>query len=243
MARKYQAGQLLLDGQSPQEVAKSMGISLASIRQYLCTLVGEGWLLASDIAFSISIAERADIENAIKSRGLDNLSFSDPNSIQEVEACLKKRTPRLPRDLIILYVKVRDPRPDLYALLCELEVRLHAFVRRSLHEKHAAHWWRQGIPLDIRQACQIRKEADTNPLDDPFQYTNFIDLKNILSKNWGTFQSRLPKSMQDKKNTLENLQRLNELRNRVMHPVKLVAEYECDFHFTRKVVEVVREIP
>ena len=60
MARKHEAGRYLLDGLTPQEISGRMGVSLGSVRQYLCTLVGEGELLRSDIAFNI--AERRLIE-------------------------------------------------------------------------------------------------------------------------------------------------------------------------------------
>jgi hypothetical protein len=44
-----------------------MGIGLSSVRQYLCTLVGEGILRHSDIAFNI--AERHLIEEVMRNGG------------------------------------------------------------------------------------------------------------------------------------------------------------------------------
>ncbi len=64
MARRKDAGQYLLQGLTPQQIAERMGISLSLVRQYLCLLVGEGELLCSDIAFNI--AKRHQIEDAIR---------------------------------------------------------------------------------------------------------------------------------------------------------------------------------
>jgi DNA-binding IclR family transcriptional regulator len=54
MARRNEAGQYLLEGLTPQQIERRMGIGLSSVRQYLCTLVGEGVLRHSDIAFNVA---------------------------------------------------------------------------------------------------------------------------------------------------------------------------------------------
>jgi hypothetical protein len=41
MARRNEAGQYLLSGLTLQQIELRMGIGLGSVRQYLCTLVGE----------------------------------------------------------------------------------------------------------------------------------------------------------------------------------------------------------
>jgi hypothetical protein len=124
---------------------------------------------------------------------------------------------------------------SLYALVCEFEIILHRAVRHVLKSTYAEFWWQRGIPEQTRKNCQIRKEEDATPVDDPYHYTTFIDLKSIIDKNWNCFSVELPKTLTiNKQNTLQRLQRVNDIRNRVMHPVKPITEYEDDYRFIRK---------
>jgi hypothetical protein len=161
----------------------------------------------------------------------------------KVREILLKRGHNIPRDLIELYLVTRDPRPDLYALICEAEILLHGFIRQTLEVAYKGGWWREGIPEQIRKSCQNRKEEDAAPLDDPYYYTTFIELKLIIDKNWRSFSASFPKALgANKQATLEALQRINSIRNRVMHPVKIMSAYQDDHHFARKFLADLREL-
>jgi Swt1-like HEPN len=221
MSRSKEAGDYLLAGLSPSEISVRMGISFNSVRQYLCILVGEGRIARADIAYSIS--ERHLIDNAIRQAPRQN-----------VHVILSKAGHKISRDVVDFYLIVRDPRPDLYALMGAIEVWLHRFVHETLQSTHGNAWWRDGIPEAIRISCQSRREADHTPLDDAFHYTNFIDLKTVIDKNWRTFVEHMPTGMGGKPETLERLQTANAIRNRIMHPIKDSLEYENDYRFLRK---------
>jgi hypothetical protein len=243
MARRNEAGRYLLEGLTPQQISERMGITLSSIRQYLCTLIGEGELLASDIAFNI--AERHLIEDVIRNGDLRVVPHGPYKTLQmagNIRNILYNQGHNIPRDLIELYLVTRDPRPDLYALICEAEILVHRFVKRTLESAYKDRWWREGIPEQIRKNCQNRKEEDTAPLDDPYSYMTLIDLKSIIDRNWRSFSAALPKALAtNKQDTLETLQRINNIRNRVMHPVKIMTEYEDDHRFARKFLADVRQ--
>jgi predicted transcriptional regulator len=222
MLRNQQAAKHLLDGLSPSEIAIQMGISLASVRQYLCMQVGEGTLRRADIAYNIS--ERNLINDALREASTD-----------KVCGVLLKAGHKISREVIDFYLIVRDTRPDLYALMGAIEVWLHRFVQEKLESSYGrSAWWREGVPEAIRVSCQTRREGDPTPLDDPFQYTNFIDLKTIIDRNWRIFVEVLPKCMgSSKPEAMERLQMANAIRNRIMHPVKGISDYECDYRFLR----------
>jgi hypothetical protein len=223
MARKDEAGQYLLEGLTPQEIQNRMRIGLNSICQYLCTLVGEGKLLRSDIAFSV--AERHLIEDLIR-------NGAHPG---DVDVKLSKQGHKIDREVISLYLLTRDPRPDMFALICKIEVLLHGLVKKTLEVGYGDRWWRKGIPEPTRKKCQLRKEEDMTPLDEPYHYTNFIDLKSIIETDWRLFSIALPKALAtNKPNTLQRLQRVNAIRNQIMHPVKEISGYENDYRFARK---------
>ena len=161
----------------------------------------------------------------------------------KVRDILLKQGRNIPRDLIELYLVTRDPRPDLYALICEAEILLHSFIKQTLESAYKDRWWREGIPEQIRKSCQNRKEEDAAPLDDPYYYTTFIELKLIIDKNWRSFWAGFSKALgTNKQAILETLQRINSIRNRVMHPVKIMSAYQDDYHFARKFLANLREL-
>ena len=242
MARYMEACQHVLTGLTPPETARRMGISLGTVRQYLCQGIGEGELRPSDIAFTIS--ERRLIESVL------NVSAYSASRTKEVRRrivadvfrALSRKGEMVPRELIELYLMVRDPRTDLYALICEAEVLLHAFVKETLAKTYLDRWWQEGIPLPIRQSCQNRREEDSTPLE-PYHYTTFIDLKRIIDNKWPVFVKAFPDAMsKDKPRTLDTFQNLNEIRNRVMHPVKVISEYENDYRFVRTFLSNVQSL-
>jgi hypothetical protein len=243
MARYLEACRHILGGRSPLQTADAMGISLGSVRQYLCLGIGEGALRASDIAFSID--ERTSIEAALGQSDHSSASTGKRERsriIGHVRKLISTQGRTIDRELIELYLMVRDPRPDLYALICEAEIALHRFVRRTLEQAYQSRWWQDGIPLRIRQTCQSRREEDHTPLD-AYHYTTFVDLKEIIDKKWTTFAAVLPKSLsKNKAELLDSFQTMNEIRNRVMHPVKMVPEYEQDYLFARAFLESVRMV-
>jgi hypothetical protein len=238
MARRNDAGRYLLEGLSPQQIVLRMGITLSSVRQYLCTLVGEGLLTNSDIAFSI--AERHLIEEAIRNSATQDVSegpFKNVRMAQQLRTTLFEQGHKIPLDLVELYLVTRDARPDLYALICQIEVGLHRLVKRTLEAEYGSRWWREGIPEPTRKNCQGRREEDAAPLDEAYYYTTFIELKSIIDNNWRIFSKALPKALSaNKQDLLQRFQRINGIRNTVMHPVKVITEYEDDYRFARSLL-------
>jgi hypothetical protein len=234
VARRDDAGRYLIEGLTPQQIELRMGIGLSSVRQYLCALVGEGILRHSDIAFNI--AERHLIEEVMRNGGASD----GPRTLrtaQDIQIALSKQGHKIRRELVDLYLLTRDARPDLYSLICEIEVGLHHLVKRTLEIEYGSQWWREGIPESTRKNCQNRKEEDSSPLDDAYFYTTFIELKSIIDNNWRVFSKALSKALAvNKPDTLQRLQRINAIRNKVMHPVKEIIEYEGDYRFARQLL-------
>lgn len=239
MASRHEARDLLLEGRTPQEIAERKNVTLNTISQYLCTLVGEGHLLHSDIAFKIK--ERQLIEDVISKKKLS--ASVAPDAIEEltrkVSNELAKRGHFVDPILVHLYMVARDPRSDLYKLICNVEIILHRFVRRTLETEYSKEWWKKGVPEATRKSCQVRKEEDPNPIDDPYHYTTVIDLKDTIDRNWKIFAPKLPKPFgSNKQDFLREFQRFSEIRNRVMHPVKPMKAYEDDYRFIRNLLTI-----
>jgi len=127
---------------------------------------------------------------------------------------------------------------DLYEYITSTESLLHERIRKVLvaeFGKAEPGWWRKGIPEKIRLDCRAAQEKDTEGDPDPFAYTTLIHLREILDRQWQLFQDRLPKDIvTNKKEFLHDLETLNGIRNRVMHPTRLHLISDHDFEFARE---------
>lgn len=112
-----------------------------------------------------------------------------------------------------------------YDSLRRIEERLHAFIRDVLVVSFGSSneaWWREGIPLPVRQKCVERREEDIKP-QDAYSYVDLIDLKEILDKRWNLSEPRVNPSrawFKQKTDWMTGLVTLNELRKRIMHPAR-----------------------
>ena len=73
---------------------------------------------------------------------------------------------------------------------------------------------------------------------------NFIDFKDIIKDNWDEFCKVLPSDIADdrkKKKFLSSLQRANDIRNGVMHPIKGIPLSKDDCEFVRKLASQLLE--
>jgi hypothetical protein len=227
MARKREAGELLRNGLSPSEIAEHMGISVKSVIQYLCTLVGEGSLRLSDVYFSWPPEKREIFQQAGRSK------YWDDRLLSLIGLC---------REELELFESLRGRRVfsgDMYEYISEAEVAIHGLVQTILERElgtEESGWWREGIPSSIRVKCASRREEDDEPCEAPYAYTTLIDLSTVISKNWTLFQGVVPSEYAANRKQLESdLIRLNRIRNAVMHPVKERKWTEDDFEFVRQI--------
>ncbi len=231
MARKDQAADLLRQGLPPSQIAQQMHISPAAVMQYLCLKIGEGELRRSDIAFSLPHDARVAIEEIIeKSEG--------SVTVGRLQRELRKRHVTANRIDVGVYLHYRRARVvlgDMYELVRNVEVRLHSFIKQAfIAEFTEENWWRGGVPDNIRAECAALLEKDPEPAGEPYCYTHLINLREILDKRWPILSKFMPKQLlNQKKELMERLLKLNRIRNSVMHPVRNAALTEEDFEFVR----------
>ncbi|MGZ4789809.1 MAG: hypothetical protein ACXVZV_10720 [Terriglobales bacterium] len=230
MARKDQAAELLRQGMAPSEIARKMGTSPAVTLQYLCLKIGEGDLRRSDIAFSIPHDVRAAIEQIIENTGSTNV-FTISRELKKLGIAAK----RIDIGIYLHYRRTRVVLGDMYELVRTVEVRLHTFIKQAfIAEFGEEQWWRGGVPDNIRAECAALLEKDPEPAEEPYRYTHLINLREILDKRWSVLSKYMPKALlNQKKDALERLLRLNRIRNAVMHPVRNTVISEEDFEFVR----------
>ncbi|MGH9524470.1 MAG: Swt1 family HEPN domain-containing protein [Terriglobales bacterium] len=227
---RFRIAELLRNGTSPSRIAGEMNMSLGSVMNQLYRLVGEGSLRRSDILFTLDPAARKQIETIVQERG--TVQFG------KIRRYLKDAGYDINDDDLRLYLKLRDARVDLgdtYELIRDLELNLHKFIRQGLTKEYGnENWWREGVPLHVREDCALVNERDPEPASDLFCYTTVMHLFMVLDKKWSTLSEFLPPSLRsDKQAFLADLKRLNGIRNKVMHPVKGYVITEEDYDFLR----------
>jgi len=208
MARYDEALAMLKEGNDPIEIAGKMGISVQSVCQYLELNIGMGKLRRSDVWFSVSRDRRA---------APPDLSY----------VSLLKR-----------YADGGRAYGDLYDDARAIESMLHTIVRAVLQQVFGnaeSGWWRKGVPLTIREKCSIRHQADEEPCSELYAYTDLIDIASIIDANWKHFISILPEEFaNNRKEFLSRFRKFNDIRNKVMHPVREAFPTQEDFEFARQ---------
>jgi len=249
MAQWHEAVELVRTGHSPGSVAAHMGVSIETVLPYIYRGVGCGEISRSEVVFSISREVRAAVEGALADLG----SFAPEQRV--VSAIRIQATDDVRAYLRLRAASTRNSAAygllgwtvefaflgDMYQIITDLELTLHYFIRQALTFMFGDDWWRASVPEPIRKECRNAQEGDLEPVEDPFCYTNFIHLKQIIDKHWGKFVGVLPNDLaRNKPDLLSRLSRLNQIRNRVMHPVKQRAPSEDDFAFVHECAAFLR---
>jgi hypothetical protein len=217
MPIRHSATALVRSGCTLDEIARRLKQPISKVIQDVRLQAGEGDIKRPEIFYAISDSRRAALEALIREVGTpDPVALQKPGAAKGLEW-----------HEIDLYCRLRDPsvfRGDLYEYLADMEVALHRIVRQTLVEAFGEgelEWWRKGVSAEIRKRCVQTREDDPDPVADDFAYTTLIDLSKIIDQNWKLFLDRLPlRFAQDRKLLIREFNRLNFLRNAVMHPVK-----------------------
>lgn len=141
---------------------------------------------------------------------------------------------------------IEEPGVLAYKYATYFEKRLHSFIRQILEEEFGEtenEWWAKGVPLQVRTECVKRRESD--PLrEESYNYIDLIDLKSIVDKNWRVFepQFKLPRDLvHTKRELLETIDHLNEIRKRIMHPTRLTVSQD-DVRFLGRSYAFIEEV-
>lgn len=225
MARKDEAVDHFKGGLALSMISQRMGISMSTVIQYLSTKVGEGEIRLVDIYFSWTPSQREFLQESDE---------SDVSGLIEY---------KLTKEEFNLFHSLRKEhifRGGMYEMVSELEIKIHGLVRSRLVKEYGLEkYFREGVPIEVRKKCATNQQDDENPVDDLFAYTTLIQLWNIIDKKWRLFESIIPSNYSNKKTKLKrDMNRLNGIRNRVMHPVKNYKWEEDDFVFVRGLVPV-----
>ncbi|HSG25716.1 MAG TPA: hypothetical protein VLA32_06325 [Anaerolineales bacterium] len=184
-----------------------------------------------DIAQELNVATTSVLRSLQEEIGkgellLSDLFFSIPQNSEYQE-----------EQELLSYIKENiDFRGDMYKYIVDIELSLHEYIRKILIDHFGEDdWFKKGIPKNIQKKCYQVMNDDEYEIEDPFCYTVFIDLGEIISKNSNIFNSRLPNyySTNIKKLKLD-IKRLNDIRNIVMHPIKRKNWELDDFYFVRE---------
>ena len=178
LGRKQQTVELARAGKTPSAIADQLGVPFATVMSHLFGLVGEGALKRSDIVFAFDQDTRDAIELAIEEQGT-----ADSRKLRKA---LTRQDVQIRREDLAVYLTLRDARValgDMYEMVRDAELALHDRIREAfVQEFGEEHWWREGIPANVRAECAALYEHDPDPAPDAFSYTTLIHLREILDK-------------------------------------------------------------
>jgi hypothetical protein len=124
---------------------------------------------------------------------------------------------------LIRYLTASGSSEPTYAQECNrAEKNLCDFVTAILKSTFGEdHWWVEAVPLPIRKLCVANREEEKQKFP-PECYLTIINLKTIMESNWKLFMPHFVDagSSSGKENALRWLDRFNEVRKMVAHPLK-----------------------
>jgi hypothetical protein len=140
----------------------------------------------------------------------------------------------------------------------EIEGKLHSYIKQRLVEYFGeirSAWWVKGVPQNTRIECATRLEQATyeDRLEESYQYTHLINLKEIMDKKWEIFEPFASKvtlgdQSLSKKVFMDWLQKTNVIRNRYAHvdpPKEGSQKYRDDLETTmtmKRIIDTLCEI-
>lgn len=230
MGRPAECAQLVRSGLTPSQIAAELGITVSSVTQYLYVAVGKGLLHLSEIVLTIPSKTRSWIDDIVRRLGTDYwyAVWQQPR----VQA-------RIEKEELMLYLWLRGAVVgDLYFFIADLEISLHTLIRLGLMKSYGSAkdaWWHEGVTDTVKQKCIEYAGGGPRSIEDLYLYTTFIHLKDIIDKRWSVLEPRLPENLaRDKHRLIQALQDANEIRNKVMHPVRGLSLSDSEFHLIRQ---------
>ncbi len=111
-----------------------------------------------------------------------------------------------------------------FRVISQIEQALHKFIIGTLKleygEDETDSWWYHGVSEQIRKKATARREEEQGK-DKKEHYLDLIDFRAIAVNNWELFQDTLSFGKSGNKDAKTAwMQKLNEMRKIVMHPVK-----------------------
>jgi len=245
MAAPQDCSERLLSGMTPREIARHRGISLKSVLGYLDHGTGAGYHKRSDIYRSIPIDVRELVDKVLSEHNLVRPrpawdGWTDPRNIlrfaphldeEDVQVCLRYG----PTSALV---------GDLFQETRDLELQILRLVKHKLMTTYGdseAAWWRTGVPVAVRKVCALRREEYAGALLEPWRFMDLVNLWEIIDAGWKQFQDVFrPPETKDKPSLKRDMLALNDLRNRIAHPVRETPPTEADFEHVASCQQQIR---
>jgi hypothetical protein len=224
-------------------------------------MVGRGEIRRSDILYSIPSDKRKGILYVRKTIPLHSVEPDELVAVlkdSEYASLWSSEELMLGDANIVLdyWKKTGVALGDLYEELRTIETALHGYVKRRLESEfaegskagsadgHNDAWWTRCVPDQVKADCNERWEKNSRK-GHSYEYTDFIHLWKIIDKNWAVFSSPFSAVYPGgRKNLVEmDLDKVNDIRNKVMHAVRGIDPTDEDFELVRKVRQRIMALP
>ena len=108
-------------------------------------------------------------------------------------------------------------------LIDQIETNLHELTLKSLKLEYGENWWYEGIPEPIRiKAAEMHEMRGGRVKKE--DCLMLLSIKKIITSNWVLFREQFDSDSAGKRNFEARFDSLNEVRNRISHPIRLRRE-------------------
>jgi Swt1-like HEPN len=169
--------------------------------------VTEATNLRSWLFKGLAVENRLD---ELEASGVGVRASTDPGALQRVMRLEEFSGP--------IRANAMQALPAYLAFFC-LENAVRELIADRLQENHGADWWKDTAPGAIQEKALKRQEAEgkdrwhTERGATPIHYTDFGDLKSIMTANWAEFADLFP----DQNWMIARLTELEASRNIIAH--------------------------
>lgn len=126
---------------------------------------------------------------------------------------------------VLKELDTRTSTGNLVELMHAIEVGLYDFVSYTLERKFGRdNWWFEGVPESVRKkAAELHEEVKGRVPKHQALY--WLAYQSIVESNWQVFAAHFdPGNKLGKKAALAWIYELNDIRNRLSHPLRLRQE-------------------
>jgi hypothetical protein len=215
------------------KLLKHLGCSPPALSQRVSVIKRKyGPMTTEDAVYLIAHKQEIDLSKYLDKNTVDKIRTLIPQEGRTRELRLNKK--KIGERKVVINIDANIPQVDamlstaiaqdvkkmaqVYPLQYILENSLRVVIKKVLEKKYSKNWWGNKVKTEINNRVEDRKiKEDKQPWhgkrgQHEIFYSDFSDLKSIISKNWDDFKTIFPSQQWI-------IQRLDDLE----HPRNIIA--------------------
>jgi hypothetical protein len=203
-------------------------------------LIGRGLVRRYRVYFLVP----EEVRSIVAAESLESGQYWSPDDRGGLATSILHKHSTLQRpdvDVCVRFGPVEQLSGELFLLVREYELLLFGFIRAVLSlalGEERREWWRGGVPLEIRKV--LAAESEERDLEEDYQALTLMHMKRILTSKPGMPLFVAATKVPSQGEFERNVNRVNALRNQLMHPVRGTGIDEESFGTVRSCLDELR---